>query len=680
MVASRYINLSQQNTMKLSHPIQLLFLVLLIVSGFWFACRSLTALVLIVGAAATLSSVFTRQVFHVFSLTKLMLIYLTWLFVVAYTSAIPNQSMMILAVLACFPVIYLVASNMSGFVKIWRQLSILLYVTAIGLAAWAIWQVYNHHHAEGPLNDRNAFAALNNLLWFPTAYLFLSTKLSNKVSVKLLLGLGLLVISVALFATSSRGGILSWLLLMPVLLWAAYRQVQSKKLTLVLLLVALTAYVFSAKLLHSDIADRTFKVAPSVQGGHISNYGSESARLMLWQSTINIAKDNPVFGTGWGTFIAYYPAYRQSSEYSTYGEFTHNDYLQLASEGGFIALLLQFSILFMLLLQLRNCLRKKDEANFYAVALLLGVLAIFIQASVNFIFYYAFMNILAGLYLAYVAKTVETPNFLKIHYFQSVRSSVKRLVAAIVVLLIAIPYLVNLIAQLCLNGDLPGMKVLNFVAPKLSTYKLANFITAIYPKEGTAQLVLLEDSSKFLKNNINNNENVNFKNNLLNDTLKRYEYVRKQNNDSPNLALEELELVLAYNQEIDQQSTTGAAYKLAHQILADSLRVDPRHIKSMIVLARLQAIEGNKKAAYGTLQAASTKTHDLLYQQLISVEILRQRAAPNKIPELADIEMLLNKAVLINKLPDEQAILPDNFYENINAALDKINTQLSQHN
>lgn len=666
--------------MKLSHPIQLLFLVILILSGFWFACRSLTALLLIAIAAFTISPIFTRQILHVFSLTKLMLIYLAWLFIVSYASSIPNQSMVILAVLACLPVMYLVASNTENFVEIWQPLSIMLYITAISLAIWGIWQVYNHHQAEGPLNDRNAFAALVNLLWFPAAYLFLSTKLSNKFSGKLLLGLGLLVISVALFATSSRGGILTWLLLLPVLLWAAYRQITSKKLILVLLFITLTAYIFSAKVLHSDIADRTFQVGYSTKSGELSKDPSTSARLMLWQSTINIAKDNPVFGTGWGTFIAYYPAYRNPLEYSTYGEFTHNDYLQLASEGGFIALLLQFSIFLLLIKQLINCLRKNDEANFYAVALLLGVLAIFIQAGVNFIFYYAFMNILAGLYLAYVAKTVETPHLFKVHYFQSVRSSVKRLVATIVVLFIATPYLLNLIAYLCLNGDLTGMKVVNFVAPKLSTYKLANFITAIYPKEGTAQLVLLEDSSKFLKNNINSKENTSFKINLLNDTLKRYEYVRKQNNDSPNLALEELELVLAYHQEIDQQSKAGAAYKLAHQILTDSLRVNPRHIKSMIALARLQAIEGNKKAAYGTLQAASTKTHDLLYQQLIDVEILRQRAAPNKIPELNDIEILLNKAVLINKLPDEQAILPDNFYENINAALDKINTQLSQHN
>lgn len=667
--------------MKLSHPIQLLFMICLLVSGFWFACRSLTALLLIAVTANTISAVFTRQVFHVFSLTKLMLIYLVWLFVVAFISAIPNQSMMILAVLACLPIMYVVASNTENFVEIWRPISILLYLMAIGLAISAIWQVQHHFQAEGPLNDRNAFAALINLLWFPATYLFLSARLTTKTSLKILLGIGLFVISLALFATSSRGGLLSWLLLLPVMLWVAYRQISSKKLILALLAIIVMSYLCSAKVLHSDIFDRTFQVGSSSQAGELSKDPSTSARLMLWQSTINIAKDNPVFGTGWGTFVAHYPAYRSPLEYSTYGEFTHNDYLQLASEGGFIALILLLVILVKLIIQLRNNVCKNDDASFYAVALLLGVLAIFIQASVNFIFYYAFMNILAGLYLAYIAKTTEVPTAINITYFQQTKPAVKRLISAIILLFMATPYLVNLVATLCLNGNAYGLKAVNKIAPQLTPYKIANFIVAVYPKESTAQLTLLDNASSYLIKNVNAQGNTTFKQNLLIDTLNRFDYVRKQNALSPNLGLQQLELVMAYHQMLDAQLPNGdSAYAYAHRILADNFKADPNHIKSMIALARLQAVEGSPKAAISTLQAASTKTHDLLYQQLVIVEILRQRAAPSKIPELNDIEILLDKAALINQLPDEQAILPDNFYDDIDAALDRINTQLIKNN
>ena len=655
--------------MKISHPLQLLFLVCLMLSGFWFACRSLTALLLIAVTAVTVSTVFTRQVFHVFSLTKLMLIYLVWLFVVAYTSAIPNQSMMLLAVLACLPVMYIVASNTVNFVEIWRPFSIMLFLAAIGLAISAIWQVHHHFQAEGPLNDRNAFAALINLLWFPATYLFLSSRLTTKSNLKILLGIGLFVISLALFATSSRGGLLSWLLLLPAMLWAAYRQISSKKLILALLAIIVMAYICSAKILHSDIADRTFQVGPSTKSGELSKDASTSARLMLWQSTINIAKDNPVFGTGWGTFVAHYPAYRSPLEYSTYGEFSHNDYLQLASEGGFIALMLLLIILVKLSMQLRSNIIKNEDANFYAIALLLGVLAIFIQASVNFIFYYAFMNILAGLYLAYIAKTTEVPTAINITYFQQIKPVVKRFIGAIILLFMATPYLVNLVTTLCLDGNAYGLKALNKVAPQLTPYKIANFITAVYPKESTAQLTLLDNASNYLINNVNAQGNATLKQNLLIDTLNRFDYVRKQNALSPNLGLQQLELVMAYHQMLDAQLLDGdSAYALARRILADNLKADPNHIKSMIALARLQALEGSPKAAINTLQAASTKTHDLLYQQLIIVEILRQRAAPNKIPELNQVERLLDKAALINKLPDEQAILPDHFYEEIDAA------------
>lgn len=667
--------------MKISHPLQLLFLVCLLLSGFWFACRSLTALLLIAATAVTVSAVFSRQVFHVFSLTKLMLIYIVWLFVVAYISAIPSQSMMLLAVLACLPVVYIVASNTVNFVEIWRPFSIVLFLAGIGLAISAIWQVQHHFQAEGPLNDRNAFAALINLLWFPATYLFLSTRLTTKTNLKILLGIGLFIISLALFATSSRGGLLSWLLLLPVMLWVAYKQVSSKKLILALLAIIVMAYLCSAKVLHSDILDRTFKVGPSSQAGELSKDPSTSARLMLWQSTINIAKDNPVFGTGWGTFVAYYPAYRSPLEFSTYGSFTHNDYLQIASEGGFTALIILLIILVKLSMQLRSNIIKNEDANFYAVALLLGVLAIFVQASVNFIFYYAFMNILAGLFLAYIAKTTEIPTAINITYFQQIKPVVKRLIVATTLLLIATPYLVNLVATLCLDGNAYGLKSVNKIAPQLTPYKIANFIAAVYPKEATAQLTLLDNASSYLINNVNAQGNATLKQNLLINTLNRFDYVRKQNALSPNLGLQQLELVMAYHQVLDAQLPNGnSAYALAHRILADNLKADPNHIKSMIALARLQAIEGSRKAAFNTLQVASTKTHDLLYQQLVIVEILRLRAAPNKIPELNQVERLLDKAALINKLPDEQAILPDNFYDEIDAVLDKINTQLINNN
>lgn len=670
--------------MKSFYPIQLLFLICLILSGFWYIGSAVTGMLLIVAAIFGSNLILSRQALHVYSLTKLMLAYLAWLFIVAYTSALPNTSMMTLAVLAGLPVMYLVASNMPNFADIWQNLRVLLFITAVCLASWAILQVKNHTgygYATGPLIDRNAFAALMNLLWFPAVFLFISNQSTSKSWLKLTLGGGLFIITIALFATSSRGGILSWLLLLPFMLFAIYRLTKSKKIIIAVMVIAISAYVCSAQFLHSDIADRDFQIGAPVQigsgtqAGQFSKDASANARLLMWQSTIKIALDHPLLGTGWGTFSGYYPTYRSPFENTTAGSAAHNDYLQFAAEGGFIAMLLLMGMAMGVLLQLRkNMKHTADEANLEASALLLGVLAIFIHAAVNFIFVFAFMNILAGLYLARVAQLTETPQALKIGAYEQIRPSVKRLFAGFIVLLVSVPFVFHLISQACLTESQPGLKAINLIAPKITTYNVASFITAVRPQEAIAQSAMLQIAEQFLADNINNSKiTEELKHQLLNETIDRFDLLRANSVNNPSIGVREVKMLITFHEQLGGE----AAYAKAQQVLRDSLKADPYHAQSMIMYSRLQVAQGKKVEAIKTLQIAQNHIRSRRDQQLLVVETLRQIAAPRVISELDNIEKQLG-LVRSDSETGKPLVLPINFSEDIDVRLNTIAAQIKQ--
>lgn len=655
---------------------QLLFLITLTISGFWYSGNALTGLLLIVATIIAFNSSSTPRIWRDYLITKPMLAYLVWLFIVAYSGIIQDTSILMLASMAGMPVVYLIATNIPSSSELWdnKTLYWLLFITALGLAIWAILQIILHigyGQAVGPLADRNAFAALLNLLWFPTAYLFLSYRFKVKWK-STLIGLGLFCISVALFATSSRGGIATWLLLTPILLWATYINHKSKRPIVCITFITILAYLCSSFWLDSNVANRTFELALDP---------SASARFLIWKSSIQMILAHPFTGSGWGTFGNFYPAYRSPLENSTSGYFAHNDYLQLATEGGLPMLLLQLSVLAALLIQLKHSWKRVSDAKgFETIILSLGVLAMFIHAAVNFIFCYAFINILLGLYLARVSQLTEIFHVRTMPSFPKVRSSIKQLFTGFVILLIASPFCLHLISQLSLMGNQPGLKAINSIAPNVTAYDLARFITAINPKESIAQEIMLQASEHALADSEGiNMEDSNFQARLLNETLERFDSVRVENANLPQIGVREVKILMKYHTIYDESHTDGTtAYSKAYQILKDNLKVDPYHANSMIALSRLQVVLGRPVDALFTLQRSKQHVLSRRDHQLIDVEGLRQLAAPKVIAELDDIEKQLRQ-VRSESETGQPLVLPEKFSEHIDERLHAISVSINSN-
>jgi len=647
--------------------IYLLFLAELILSGFWYTGSAVTAMFLLAAGVAGCHLVFVRQAYQAYAMSMLMLVYLLWLFIAGLFSAVPETALMTLAILAGLPVMYLFATNTSTFAATWRYLRALLFLLGVVLALWAIWQVMHHvgyGYAQGPFQDRNVFAAFMNLLWFPAAFVLLTAENSRYHLKRLAISVGLFIISTALFATTSRGGIAAWLLLLPVFLWAAYCNHEARKRIVILALLTVVAYLCCTLLLNASIADRTFQ---------LNHDPSAAARLLLWQSGMKMLLAHPVIGSGWGTFVNYYPAYRVPLENNTAGFFAHNDYLQLAIEGGIPALLLQAGILYGVCMQLKRSLRQAaDTAAFESVALLSGVLALFIHAFVNFIFYLAFMNILAGLYLARAAQLTDKAQVLPVFNIKKINPFLKYSCVGFIVLLILLPYGAHVLG-ISINKQ-RNVAIENLVSDRFSAYKLAELITLIQPQERVAQETILQTAELALADAaFTRTMGADAYRRLLEQTLRRFDSVRALNANDAETGVREARILIRHHAAFD----AGFAYTKARQVLNQSLKANPYHVDAIITLSRLQLAEGHAAAALQTMQNASTYILVQRDRQLIRIELLRQLAAPEAMPELDAMEKELRKLRLGSET-GKALILPDNYYPEIDAKLNAIAYQI-QH-
>lgn len=635
-------------------------------SGFVFTGTALTGVLLLGWTGLAMRQTLRGGRLERYPLAGWLLAYLAWLVISSWQSDVAQVSWVAVWVLAGLPLAYFAWGMTPNPDRVWNAVRTALLLTGPVFALWGLGQVLTHYgygYPVGPLVDKNAFAALMNVFWFLTSIHFIRwAGGGRRQHWRLVLpALGLLLIAMTLFAAESRGATLTWLLLMPIAGWVGYRGKRSKGAIIVVLAAALMGYFGAATLLGLNVGHRTL---------NLEQDASTSARILMWRSSMQIARDHPIAGTGWGTFAAEYPAYRDPRENTTAGAYAHNDYLQLTAEGGIPMLVLLLGILGGLLLQLKRCLASRhDPGALEASGLLLAVLAIFIQAGVNFIFCFAFMNVFAGLF---TARAIQLLNPAGIGYLtlgvKRVGRATRTMMFGSALLLLAGPLCLQLLAQATLTGSQPGLAMLRRVWPTANAYEVAKLITALQPHSGIGQEVMLRASEEALKNSAGiSMEGVNFQLELLEEALERYELIRAQTANNPAYGVREVRTLIQYREVVG----TDYAIRRAREILMQNLSADPFHADSMIALSRLDVLEGHQHRAQQLLAVSMQHVLSRRDQQLLVVEILRQRAAPRKIAELDAIEKQL-KGVRSDSETGKALVLPANFSANVDARLERI--------
>jgi len=203
----------------------------------------------------------------------------------------------------------------------------------------------------------------------------------EKANIHILIGMAALLIATSVFVSLSRGGMLSLCLSLVFFTYLLLKRKISRSntilITAIIVLTALSVGWFG----WGKIFER-FASLKKVDGTIYE------ARLDFWKDTVKIVKDFPVTGTGMGTYGDIYPSYQ-----SGFGNLTvdhaHNDYLELAAEGGGIGFVLAAAFIIVFFVKTyRTFLTRGDAYSLYiSMGSMTGVIALLIHALTDFNFY-----------------------------------------------------------------------------------------------------------------------------------------------------------------------------------------------------------------------------------------------------------------------------------------------------
>jgi O-antigen ligase len=198
---------------------------------------------------------------------------------------------------------------------------------------------------------------------------------SPEASHVLMLGAAAMVMALSLVLTMSRSGILAFVASVSVTSWWAIRRlpVESGRLVVVGYLVCLVLFVVGWVGVDTVVA--RFESA---------NPATINERLPLWQDTWHIVHDFWLTGTGLNTYGVATPFY-QTSVPGFHLREAHNDYLQLAAEGGLLLGVPILSVLATLARDVRRQFAASSGSSYWIrLGAVTGLIAIAFQSIVEF--------------------------------------------------------------------------------------------------------------------------------------------------------------------------------------------------------------------------------------------------------------------------------------------------------
>lgn len=171
----------------------------------------------------------------------------------------------------------------------------------------------------------------DKIIWFSSAE-------ANKTLIYLFM---IIVMATSLFLTTSRGGIMSFVMAFIVFYAVSILSISRHKrnrLLVATLALLLLAFVMILWVGPEETVDRFMIVKTLVRSLIGEKAVLSEIRPHMWKDTINLIKDFPVFGTGLGTYFTIYLKYRTFPAHYGLLIYAHNDYLQLVAEMGVIGL------------------------------------------------------------------------------------------------------------------------------------------------------------------------------------------------------------------------------------------------------------------------------------------------------------------------------------------------------
>ncbi|MFO7752052.1 MAG: O-antigen ligase family protein [Desulfobacteraceae bacterium] len=225
--------------------------------------------------------------------------------------------------------------------------SILQYYLTDNMAFW-FREVPENASTMGPYVNRNHYAGLMEMALPLILALFLFYKprvqetsffrgiveilTQEKANIHILIGTCVILVATSIFVCLSRGGIISAGLSLLIFVFLLAKRQMTRKGTVLVFLVTVLLVLSVSWFGWNPVFER-FAELQNEQNSFTNG------RLNYWRDGLNLTRDFKLTGAGFGTFGDIYPFYQSISE-DNFVKHAHNDYIELAAEGGVIAFVL----------------------------------------------------------------------------------------------------------------------------------------------------------------------------------------------------------------------------------------------------------------------------------------------------------------------------------------------------
>jgi len=236
------------------------------------------------------------------------------------------------------------------------------------------------NHITG--NGAGTLAAFNIIL-------FLSVLLEkrNKIYMKFVSLIGVILFSYILFQTNSRGGVLGFIFAIFIfMMFIIYFNVEKEKLRYFLTILLIIVVLLFPTIIPERLMDKFDNIKD------IYSHNSLKTRVVMWQSSLYMINNNPLLGIGVGNYRPNYLNYLDNvtdvklTSGSRNHDHPHNLYLFIAAEQGLPSLLIFIIIVFISLKQgILNLVRYKkfSKENLLGLALISILIVLLVHSLVD---------------------------------------------------------------------------------------------------------------------------------------------------------------------------------------------------------------------------------------------------------------------------------------------------------
>lgn len=320
-----------------------------------------------------------------------------------FWSEIKPITLMVVCLFSALPLTFLTWS-LRPDPKAFKLIAYSMVPVFIVLGLWAVVQYYTlkgyyYGQARFPLADPSSLGALFSLVFFAALGWMISPVSRAQKTIALVLSV---IVFAGIVATVARGPVFAMvpaLALFAVLLWPRLKASKGYLLALLAGAVIVTSVMHVTGHPDQKIANRVEEtVAFTMRDGDVSNL-----RGYLWSATLDMIKDRPLLGTGFGTYYLYLPEYKNNA-YTAPAYHAHADPLEFWAELGILGPVLFYAMLIAAAMRTLRALKaaRPDQQGerIVVITVFAALTAMVIHTHVSFNLYNLSILMVSGVMLA----------------------------------------------------------------------------------------------------------------------------------------------------------------------------------------------------------------------------------------------------------------------------------------